>query len=216
MADATTTTTKSGVWPLIHEQRRKVGDMMATLTPEQWDAGSLCAGWRVRDVAAHCVETQLMTPARFFGRYLGSGFRFDQFNAGGVDRHRSESTDALLAEYRSSAPGTNAPPGPVLTWLAEALIHGEDMARPAGKRIDTSPEVLIEVANYARRTKPLLHGKDRSLGLKLRATDVDWTAGEGPEVSGPAASLILAITGRRPALDDLSGDGLETLRSRIS
>ncbi|MET0954878.1 MAG: maleylpyruvate isomerase N-terminal domain-containing protein, partial [Cryobacterium sp.] len=30
-----------------------VADLLATLTPEQWESQSLCAGWRVRDVAGH-------------------------------------------------------------------------------------------------------------------------------------------------------------------
>ncbi len=60
----------------------------------------------------------------------------------------------------------------------------------------------------------LLGGKKRSTGLTLRATDTDWSAGSGPVVSGPAVSLVLAITGRTVALDDLSGDGLAALRSR--
>jgi hypothetical protein len=38
--------------------------------------------------------------------------------------------------------------------------------------------------------------------------------GSGPEVSGPMVSLTLAMTGRTVALDDLSGNGLATLRSR--
>jgi hypothetical protein len=37
----------------------------------------------------------------------------------------------------------------------------------------------------------------------------------GPEVTGPLASIILAITGRPAALDDLSGEGLDTLRARV-
>jgi hypothetical protein len=44
--------------------------------------------------------------------------------------------------------------------------------------------------------------------------DTDWSAGSGPVVSGPAVSLVLAITGRTVALADLSGDGLAALRSR--
>ena len=30
-------------------------DFLATLTPGQWEAPSLCAGWRVRDVVAHVI-----------------------------------------------------------------------------------------------------------------------------------------------------------------
>ena len=45
-------------------------------------------------------------------------------------------------------------------------------------------------------------------------TDTDWSYGSGPVVSGPAKALMLATTGRTVALDELSGPGLETLRSR--
>jgi hypothetical protein len=34
-------------------------------------------------------------------------------------------------------------------------------------------------------------------------------------VTGPALSLVLAMTGRPAALGDLSGDGVATLRSRM-
>jgi hypothetical protein len=34
-------------------------------------------------------------------------------------------------------------------------------------------------------------------------------------VKGPLASLILALTGRKAGLSDLTGDGLATLSSRV-
>jgi uncharacterized protein (TIGR03083 family) len=203
------------LWGLIHEQRQKVGDLLGTLTDAEWEAPSLCAGWRVRDVAAHMVETHLMTPPRFLGKFAASGFRFDSFAANGIAAHATQSTADLLAQFRETAPRTTAPPGPKPTWLAEALIHGEDVARAVGRSVPSSPAALVTTADFCRGTTPLLHGKQRSAGLRLRATDVDWTAGDGPEVSGPAASLILAITGRKAALADLSGDGLETLTARV-
>jgi uncharacterized protein (TIGR03083 family) len=212
---STQTTSTAALWDLVHEQRRKVGDMLGTLTDAQWDTPSLCAGWRVRDVVAHMVETHMMTPPRFVGRFAASGFRFDAFAANGIARHASQDPAALLAEYRATLSRTTAPPGPKVTWLGEAVIHGEDVARPVGVPLAASPEALVAVADFTRGSTPLLRGKQRSAGLRLRATDIDWAAGEGPEVSGPAASLILAITGRKSALADLSGDGLETLKARV-
>jgi uncharacterized protein (TIGR03083 family) len=203
------------LWNLIHEQRQKVGDMLGTLSDAEWEADSLCAGWRVRDVVAHMVETHIQTPMRFLGKFAGAGFRFDAFAANGVAAHASQTPAALLAHYRETLSRTTAPPGPKLTWLEEAVIHGEDIARPTGRSIAVSPTTLVTVADFVRGSTPLLHGKQRSAGLRLRATDIDWSAGEGPEVSGPAASLILAITGRKAALADLGGDGLETLRARV-
>ena len=46
------------------------------------------------------------------------------------------------------------------------------------------------------------------------ATDAEWSHGTGPEVSGPILSLVMAMTGRKAPLDDLTGDGVATLRSR--
>ncbi|MFE4336824.1 hypothetical protein ACFRQM_48130, partial [Streptomyces sp. NPDC056831] len=37
------------------------------------------------------------------------------------------------------------------------------------------------------------------------ATDTDLAIGTGPEATGPDLSLLLAVSGRRVALDDLSG-----------
>jgi hypothetical protein len=71
------------------------------------------------------------------------------------------------------------------------------------------------VADFYKGSNLLIGGKNRIAGLSLRANDVDWATGTGPEVSGPALSLVLAIVGRKAALDDLSGEGLDTLKSRM-
>ena len=60
-----------------------------------------------------------------------------------------------------------------------------------------------------------LGGKRRSAGLTLVASDVDWTRGTGPEVRGPLASIISAVTGRKAGLASLTGDGLSVLTERI-
>jgi hypothetical protein len=62
----------------------------------------------------------------------------------------------------------------------------------------------------------LIGSKNRVAGLTLRASDADWSHGTGPEVSGPILSLVMAMTGRKAAIDDLSGEGVATLRSRAT
>lgn len=37
-------------------ERAEMADFLESLSAEQWEAPSLCAGWRVRDVAAHVVS----------------------------------------------------------------------------------------------------------------------------------------------------------------
>ncbi len=38
---------------LAREERADLAEFLATLTPEQWEAPTLCTLWRVRDVVAH-------------------------------------------------------------------------------------------------------------------------------------------------------------------
>ena len=60
----------------------------------------------------------------------------------------------------------------------------------------------------------LIGSKRRIAGLRLQATDAEWAHGDGPEVSGPLLSLILAMTGRKAVHPDLSGDGVAELGRR--
>ena len=58
--------------------------------------------------------------------------------------------------------------------------------------------------------------KARTAGLRLVADDLDWSHGDGPEVMGSGEAILLVATGRRQALDELKGEGVETLRRRMA
>ena len=75
------------------------------------------------------------------------------------------------------------------------------------------PEVGRALALYAR-SNAIIGGKTRVAGLTLKATDTELSLGSGPLVEGPAISLLLVASGRKSALDELSGPGVELLRSR--
>jgi uncharacterized protein (TIGR03083 family) len=203
------------LWELIHEHRKKVGDFLATLNEDEWNAPSLDAGWRVRDVAAHLIQTHLITQANLVSDWVRSGFSLKARNDLNVKRRKSMSTAELLREYRETSTRTSYLPGQLTYSLIEVVIHGEDMARALHKSIDVNPEALIKVADLARITDPILGGKRRTAGLSLLASDVEWAAGDGPEVKGPLIAIVLAITGRPAGLDDLNGAGVQTLRSRL-
>ena len=59
-----------------------------------------------------------------------------------------------------------------------------------------------------------VRAKSTIAGLSLRATDADWSYGDGPEVAGPALALLMAMA-TRPLFLSLSGEGVETLRGRL-
>jgi len=109
----------------------------------------------------------------------------------------------------------SAPPGPVDSWIGEIVVHGADIRRPLG--IAYSPPVAAtrQVADFYKNSNLLIGSKSRIVGVRLVATDTDWSHGSGPEVRGPILSLIQAMTGRGIALSDLDGDGVPTLKAKM-
>lgn len=201
-------------WPTIYAERAALADDLAELTDEQWATPSLCRLWSVRDVLGHLTATARMTQGRFVAKFAASGFRFHDMNAKNAAEETAGSPADTLARFRALINASTHPPGPVDAMLGEVIIHSADVRRPLGITRDYPVAAVARVADFCRRSNLLLGGKNRSSGLTLRATDADWSAGSGPVVSGPALSLVLAITGRPAALADLSGDGLATLRAR--
>jgi hypothetical protein len=75
-------------------------------------------------------------------------------------------------------------------------------------------QAVVQVADFYKGSNLIIGTKRRIAGLKLRATDTDWSAGTGPEVAGPMLTLLVAMTGRKVAPGELSGDGVATLAAR--
>jgi uncharacterized protein (TIGR03083 family) len=205
---------KPAVWPTIHAERKALAADLDSLTEEQWATPSLCTGWTVRDVLAHMTATAKMTPPQFFGKLIGSGFSFTKAQAKGIAAERGDSPAETLARFTAEVSSSTHPPGPTDTWLGEAIIHAEDIRRPLDITHDYPTAAAAQVANFYKGSNLVVGAKKRIAGLHLEATDTDWAHGTGPEVSGPIVSLVLAMTGRTTALDDLAGDGVTTLRSR--
>jgi uncharacterized protein (TIGR03083 family) len=203
------------LWSMIHTQRTAVADMLSGLSPEQWDQPSLCGGWQVRDVAAHMIATGHTTPASFFSEFAASGFRFNTFSAKQIAQRRDHSPDQLVRELLETATLRKHPPGPPQTPLSEAVLHGEDIAKAVGRSQNVPDETLVTVADSYKKTQLLIGAKKRIEGLHLRGTDTGWETGDGPEVSGPTMSLLLAMAGRGRGLDDLTGEGVQLLAARM-
>lgn len=202
-------------WPMIKAERIATADALAVLPPADWDRPSLCAGWTVRDVVAHMIDSQTVTPPRFFARFAASGFRFPVMTRRNIEAIRNGRSDReLLVLLRSRTDARTAPPGPVLSWLGEAIVHGEDATRAVGGYREHPMEHLVAVADFYKRSNALIGTKRRIDGVALHATDADWRHGSGPEVSGPMIALVLAMTGRKIALSDLHGDGVAVMRER--
>jgi len=202
------------IWPTIHAEREALANDLAELTAGQWATQSLCSEWNIHEVLAHQLSAAKMTPPKFFGKFASAGFNFNKFTANQVAIEGAAGPVATLAAFRAATPRKSAPPGPKDTWLGEAFVHGEDIRRPLGITRDyPRPEVARAIAFYAG-SNTIIGGKTRIAGLTLKATDTDFSIGSGPLVEGPAISLLLVASGRKSALDDLSGPGVQLLRGR--
>jgi uncharacterized protein (TIGR03083 family) len=202
------------VWDLIHGERLSMAETWASFTPEQWASPSWCAGWSVQQLAGHLVASAEQTPPNFFISMAKAGFKFNVFADRDAKRNASEGPDQLIRRLRERTTTTNHPPAPITAMLGEIVVHGDDIRRPLGLSHATPEAALVAVADSWKNSNILIGSKRRIAGLRLRATDCTWTHGNGPEVSGPMASLVLAMSGRKESFADLTGEGLATLSSR--
>jgi uncharacterized protein (TIGR03083 family) len=203
------------VWPVVHAERRALADDLAGLTAEQWRTPSLCEGRTVQQTLAHMTATAKMTPPRFLVKMAAAGFRFDRMADAAVAVESAGGPAATLDRFRAVERSTSSPPGPATSWLGETLVHAEDIRRPLRVDHPYPTEAVTQVIDFYAGSNLLIGGKGRVAGLTLRATDTTWSRGSGPAVEGPAMALLMATAGRRAALEDLAGPGLQTLRNRM-
>lgn len=202
------------IWPVIHQERGALAADLAGVGAEQWATPSLCSGWSVHDVLAHMVATAKMTPPKFLVKMLAAGFSFPRFADREIAAEEAGGPEATLASFRAVRTATSSPPGPKLSWLGETIVHAEDIRRPLSIAHAYPLSSVTQVIDFYAGSNVLIGGKRRVEGVTLTATDTDWSRGAGPAVEGPALALLLATAGRKAALDDLTGPGVETLRSR--
>ncbi|HLK76183.1 MAG TPA: maleylpyruvate isomerase family mycothiol-dependent enzyme [Streptosporangiaceae bacterium] len=202
------------IWPVIHDQRKALAADLKGRGGEEWAMPSLCSQWTVRDVLAHMTSAATLTPPAFFGKLIGSGFNFEKVQASGIAANRGSSPADTMARFEAVLTSVKHPPGPADTWLGETIVHAEDIRRPLGIVHHYPTDAVVQVASFYQGSNLLIGSKRRIEGLTLRATDADWSHGTGPEVAGPILSLVQAMTGRKAPIDDLTGEGVATLRSR--
>ncbi len=212
---------EEAVYRIATANRLLAADMFADLTPEQWRTPSLCAGWTVREVAAHLLEpleTEVGTLKLFVYpvRYRGSLDRMVDDTARKV---AARPTDVLVTGLRERASTRLTPPviGP-LGPMTDTCIHLRDAARPLGLDVCPPPASWRPALDFLV-SKPATKGfipRDRLTGLRFIATDQNWRHGDGPEILGSSEAIAMAVSGRPAALDDLAGPGLDVLRRRIT
>jgi uncharacterized protein (TIGR03083 family) len=197
---------------LARSERAQFAQLLGELTPQQWNTASLCQGWTVRDVAAHTVAYLGQSRARLALNMVRARCDVDRLNAWALQDQGGVSPERLTEVMRDDV----EPSGAAALYggrvaLIECLIHQQDIRRPLGRDRTIPPDRLRVSLNYARLS-PVVGGGRRTRGLHLVATDMNWSAGRGPQIRGTGEALLLAMTGRIAAVTgEIDGDGVGLL-----
>ena len=203
------------LWTAIDAQRLRTTDLLEALAPAEWNLPSLCEGWTVRDVAAHLTLQQLTLGSALVSALRHPGSLNHIINASARARAQLP-PDQLIAGIRGMVGSRRHNVGVTpLETLIDIVVHGQDIAVPASRLLEVPPDVAATAA--ARVWEGQFSRKGRRMakvfrtlpyeGHRLSATDIDWSAGDGPEIRGPVLMLLLLLTGRSVAIPQLDGEG---------
>lgn len=212
-------TAKDDIWTVITTQRLTVASLLQQLSPDEWQRPSLCTGWTVHDVAAHLTMQQLGLAAALgmLARWRGS---LDQtIHDAACRRAAAWPPGQIIATLRATAGARRHNPGVTcLETLTDVLIHGQDIAIPLGHHHDMPPHAAAAAATrvLTMRWPPPLPAARKMTGFRLTATDISWSTGDGPRVTGPVHALLLVATGRLIALPQLTGEGAPVLTAHLA
>lgn len=203
---------------MVWAEQEELRALLADLAADDWDRPSLCGDWKVRDVVAHLISLNQAGPWGF----LQATVSIHWFNSVAVRRRASMTPHQLLDAFETvmglRGLGRVVPRS---AMLVEVLVHSQDIRRPLGLRREIPPERLRVLLPRSVSIASFVPGfgftgaRWRARGLHLTATDLDWSWGRGPEVSGPAEAILMAVLGREAVLEELSGDGVPKLASRL-
>jgi uncharacterized protein (TIGR03083 family) len=195
-------------------ERAELAEYLATLTPKQWSAPSLCTGWSVKNVVAHMVSYDDLGVSGLVGRFAKG--RVVNANDVGMREYSALSDEQLLEFLRTHTKPKGLTSGlGGMIGLVDGTIHHQDIRRALGDPRTIPLDRLAKIVPSIP-SNPRLAAWRRIRGLRLRANDIEWTHGRGPEVTGPAEAVMMAISGRADAVSELDGAGVSLLESRLS
>lgn len=204
---------------LVRDERLRLVDRLRGLPDDAWDTPSLCAGWSVRHVLAHlvtpfAVSVPAMAIAVLRQRSLGGAM-----DAAARRLAAERTPQQLLASLEQNAASPFRPPGmPLTAPLTDAVAHSADIRWALGDPVAdwADPVRVTPVLDFltGRRARTAFVPAGRLRALELVATDSGWRHGHGEVVQGPGIAVAMAVLGRRPAFEELTGGGARALAAR--
>jgi uncharacterized protein (TIGR03083 family) len=198
---------------MARAERAELSAFLSTLSAEQWATQSLCERWTVKDVVAHMISYEDLDTFGLMKRFAkGYVVRANQVR---VDEFSSLSPQELLDYLNNHLQprGLTAGFGGMIA-LVDGTIHHQDIRRPLGLP-RTIPADRLQRVLQSVPANPRLGAWRRIRGLRLQATDINWSHGKGPDVTGTGEALLMAMAGRPAVIDELTGPGKPTLAARL-
>ncbi|MFR9774794.1 maleylpyruvate isomerase family mycothiol-dependent enzyme [Micromonospora sp. MS34] len=207
---------RDDIWRTIDDERASLADLLDDLSPAEWEVPSLCAGWRVRDVAAHLTLAHTGPLAGAVAMLRARG-NFDRMVRDSAIREARHPVGTYAVRLRGMVGSRRrAPLVSDLEPLLDILVHGQDIVRPLGRTRQMPTEAAATAATRVWTMGWPFHARRRLDGFTLTAVDHGWSVGRGPQVAGPIGALLLLLAGRHAAVGELTGPGVPELTARLS
>jgi uncharacterized protein (TIGR03083 family) len=174
----------------------RLADLLASGPDDAWDASSLCDAWQVRHVIAHVTMPTRLTPESFGAEMAAAGGDFTVLSNNVAARDAALPVAELLQQLRSDALHSWQPPGGGAAGaLSHSVIHSLDVTIALGWQAAAPPDAVTAVLDQLTAANGAYFGVDLT-GVRLEATDTDWSHGEGRPVRAASGSLVALLSGR--------------------
>ncbi|MEU5237304.1 maleylpyruvate isomerase family mycothiol-dependent enzyme [Streptomyces lydicus] len=192
---------------VIAAERRELADLLDGLPDEQWDAPTLCAGWRVREVAAHMSMGFRYSFPKVAAELVRAGGSLHRMTDRLARRDAAAASPRQLAAFlRDNAHHPWTPPvGGLASALGHDVVHGLDITVALGHDRFVPEDRLRVLLDHVTARSARFFGADLA-GIQLRATDLDWSFGTGTPLTGTGADLLLVAFGRKLPAGRLHGE----------
>ena len=205
---------------LLWAESADLASLVDELEDADLDRETLCDGWRVRDVFSHMLIGHTTPMRSMIALVAKNGFNVPRASFSVSVRYGSAHSPAQIRVNWHEVVDRRVMRGlgkvvSTKEAFVDHLIHHQDIRRPLGRARSIPSDRLLGALDALPAIGGLVKSKKRMKGLRWRATDVDWSCGDGPEVRGPAEALILLASGRSAPIDEVSGEGVAALTLRL-
>ena len=173
-----------------------LADLLSPAPAELWDAPSLCDDWLVRHVVAHMTMPARLTPEQFGAEMAAAGGDFTFLSNTVAARDAFLPVAEHLAALRCRRLHEWEPPGGgVAGALSHGVIHSLDITIALDWPTVAPKEAVTAVLDQLSAANGTFFAINLS-GIRLEATDTDWSWGSGDAVRADSGHLVALLSGR--------------------